>query len=92
MDVEFGEPPRPRAYVTIDHAEFIKALKEHPGKWAIIPRTYANTNSAHSMAHYIKTGRAKYAPKGAFEAAVRTEDGQVRVWVRYVGESAERAA
>lgn len=92
MQVNFCDPPRARSERTINHRELIQHLKERPGQWALVPRTYANSNSARSMAQYIKSGKSAYAPAGAFEAVTRAEEGVTRVWVRYIGDEEQKAA
>lgn len=76
------EPPtqkgRPGKYATI-----AAALKERPGKWAVL-RTYPSEHAKRGwgFANTIREGKLIDFRDG-FEAAARTVDGQVRVYVRF---------
>ena len=87
MDIQWEEPPahahfvgsgkRPGRYV-----EWALALRQHPGKWAVLPGDNKTKASADGTAQNIRRGVTKgFAPKGSYETAV---DG-TKIWVRYVG-------
>lgn len=93
MKVEFREPPRADAYAHVDHKELAAHLRQRPGEWALVPKEYANNNTARSMACWIRKGNSAYAPEGAFESIARKDaDDVTRVWVRFKGEAAQEAA
>lgn len=77
------EPPakagRPGRYAGI-----AAALKERPGQWAVI-RTYPSEQARRGwgFASQIREGKLIDFRNG-FEAAARTVEGQVRVYVRFV--------
>lgn len=61
-------------------------LKENPGQWQLAGVSTTRQGSV-SMARAIKTGRTStWHPAGDFEAVSRTEDGEFRVYARYLGE------
>jgi hypothetical protein len=63
-------------------------LRENPGQWGRVAAYTTRRVSTH-MAYLVRSARIKaYAPAGAFEAEGRTESGEHRLYVRYVGEAA----
>lgn len=62
------------------------ALRERPGEWAIIkefPRAHAKRGW--SLSSRINRGKGTTWDTGFYEAAARTVDDVVRVYVRYTG-------
>jgi hypothetical protein len=83
----FEDPPgRSREYTK--HAPIAAELRENPGQWGRVS-SYTTGRVATHMAYSVRSARIKaYAPAGAFEAEGRTESGQHRLYVRYVGQGA----
>lgn len=69
------------------YREVAEALREAPGKWALLPREYGSENSAKSSAANIRRGRIQAMPEGQYEAVVKGS----KIWVRYVGGGGEHA-
>lgn len=69
-----------------DHASAAQRLREIPGEWQLIA-TPPTADAAAHMAHYVRTAKrlTSYQPAGAFEGQYRNEDGEFRVYARYVG-------
>jgi hypothetical protein len=88
--LEFEElPPPGRAGGQADHASMARELRTRPGEWAMV-RTYKSAGTVTSMAYLIRRGeQPSYQPPGAFEAALRTVQGEHRLYARYVGEPGE---
>ena len=65
------------------------ALRANPGRWALlraVPLT--DSKEVYNLSHSVRVGSASaFRPAGAYEATVRTTDGEVRLYVRYVGPS-----
>jgi hypothetical protein len=73
------------------HEEIARQLRENPGQWAPIDKR-PSVNSASSLAHQVRTAYfSAYAPKGSYEAAARSVDGERHVYARYIGEDGEYA-
>lgn len=72
------------------HREIADQLKAAPGQWAQID-TRKSISAAGCMANQIRSGYYKAYPKGTFEAAARTVNGERQVWARYIGEDGEHA-
>lgn len=72
------------------HRKIADALRTAPGQWALIDKR-PSLSAASCMANQIRTGYYKAYPKGTFEAAARTVDGERQVWARYIGEDGEHA-
>lgn len=72
------------------YAHIAAALRERPGDWAII-RTYPAEQSkrAWGFANTLREGKLIDFRHG-YEAAARTIDGQVRVYVRYTAQAVVR--
>jgi hypothetical protein len=66
--------PRPWALIAAQ-------LKARPGEWGVI-----DEGGQPTMQSRIRRGESWFAPRGAFEAAVRDVNGVVTLWARYVGE------
>lgn len=72
-----------------DHRAAAAALRERPGDWAFV-KVSGTQSSAGTTARHIRTGYLQaYAPRGSFEAASRTVDGEHRVYARYIGHLTE---
>jgi hypothetical protein len=83
MTTTFEELPEDGAGWRVHRAHAAR-LREHPGQWAAIG-TYATRASATSFASMARRGYGAYVPRRAFEAEVRTVDGEHLVYARYVG-------
>lgn len=85
MDIEWEEPPQSallRSQGTGRYMDLALALRDHPGRWAVLPNLGGGERSdkgAAATARSIKQGRTKGFAKGEYETAV--EGG--KVWVRY---------
>lgn len=67
--------------LAVDHEAVAAALRNRPGRWARLPAATTGT------AGQIKSGALRaYRPAGAFEAVRRDDGGEIRVWVRFVGQ------
>lgn len=84
-------PPKPTAAsehplpLVAFHLRTAAALRERPGEWAFV-RTAASHSAAKCGAYQIAAGNLhSYQPRGHFEAAARTVDGEHRIYVRFVG-------
>ncbi|WP_293783610.1 hypothetical protein [uncultured Aeromicrobium sp.] len=78
----FEEPP---ARTNVGrYAEIAAALRERPGRWAVVKTWPAERKkAAWSFASHVNSGKLADM-RGGFEATARTIDGQTRVYVRYV--------
>lgn len=67
------------------YAEIAEALRQNPNRWAVI-KTFPVSESKRGwgFAGSIRSGKLLDFREG-FEANARTVDGQVRVYVRFVG-------
>lgn len=83
MDIEWEEPPRevlesqgrhPGRYL-----EFALALREHPGRWAVLPGGARTEKSSKGTAQNIRRGQVKGFTRGDYEAVAQGP----KVWVRY---------
>lgn len=82
MQIEWEEPPtavlarlgRGR------YEEFAAALREHPGRWAVLPGEQRTDKGGKATAQNLRGGKMRGFPKGEFEAL--SADG--KVWVRYM--------
>lgn len=84
--ITFEEPPGPGGGADRNHPEIAKSLQANPGRWARLNFEFADANKANNLACTIKFARlSTYLPKGSFQARVRTVDGEVRVYARFVG-------
>lgn len=84
--ITFEEPPGPRGGADRNHPEIAEALKANPGRWARLNFDFVDAAKANNLASTIKSARlSPYRPKGSFQARVRTVDGEVRVYARYIG-------
>ncbi|MGW7785982.1 hypothetical protein CFC35_05460 [Streptomyces sp. FBKL.4005] len=86
-EFRFEEPPADARTTKRGHDHFkaAAALREQPGRWALI-RTTPTSQAARSAAHQIRDGRINaYLPAGSFDATSRTVDGEFRVYARYIG-------
>lgn len=86
-EIEWSDPPKHRGGGRKASEQFTpiaQALKENKGRWAKIVDGSRNT----SLVAQIKQGKiAAFEPAGAFEATGRrSDDGDLAVWARYVGE------
>lgn len=85
MDIEWEDPPEVallRSTGPGKYVEFAVALRDHPGRWAVLPNYEGHTRTekgAKATAQNIKRGKVKGMPAGQYETAV--QDG--KVWVRY---------
>ncbi|MGH3498213.1 MAG: hypothetical protein ACRDP1_12200 [Nocardioidaceae bacterium] len=69
------------------YAAIARALRDHPGEWAIL-RTYpTGSRRGWGFAGAIRQGKLADLRSG-YEAVARTVDGQIRVYVRYAPPSA----
>jgi hypothetical protein len=92
MRLQFAEPPvealqgnRGSSF----YREVAEALREAPGKWAILPRDYSSENSAQSAAQNIRRGKIQAMPEGQYEAVL--DKSAKKIYVRYVGNGGEHA-
>lgn len=92
--IKFGELPSAAPTTSRrpgKHGEIAMQLRERPGEWALVS-TAKSAYSMNSMAYQIRAAYyAAYLPRGSFEAAGRTVDGERRVYARYIGEGGEYA-
>jgi hypothetical protein len=89
FDIEFEEPPEhilatagrgtPGKYL-----QFAIALREHPGKWAVLPSDGQSRTEkgAKATAQNIRRGVVKGFKRGEYDAIT---DGQ-KIWVQFKGE------
>lgn len=97
VKIEFGELPG-RGNTSPNgkagpgkHRQIADQLKNAPGQWAQID-TRKSVSAASCMAAQIRSAYySAYAPKGSYEAAARTVNGERQVWARYIGEDGEYA-
>lgn len=64
------------------YTEFAAALREHPGRWGVLPGERKTSESAKNTAQNVRRGVMKDFPKGQFETAV----DHTKVYVRFVGD------
>lgn len=64
-------------------SEVGEAMKANPGQWAIYG-VYRTATSAGAAASRLRNGTLLWAPKGSVESAVRTVDGEIRVYARWI--------
>jgi hypothetical protein len=85
-EIEWEEPPpaKSRAYPKGVYVDIAKALRQNPGKWAIVRR-----DGQGNLAIFIRRGQVKgFAPAGSFEAVSRANGlgrGHATIYARYVG-------
>ena len=72
------------------HRGIADRLKAAPGQRALIDKR-PSVSAASCMANQIRSGYYKAYPKGTFETAARTVNGERQVWARYIGEDGEYA-
>jgi hypothetical protein len=86
MEITWEEPPQhllDRRNRTGRYKDFAQELRNHPGKWAVLPGDKATESSAKGTAQSISNGKTGgFAPAKSFETVV---DG-TKIWVRFVGE------
>lgn len=85
VDIEWEDPPEvalARVRTPGKYVEWAFALREHPGRWAVLPDggEPRSEKGASNTAQNIRRGQtAGFKPKGTYEAV---SDGP-KVWVRY---------
>jgi len=85
-EIEWEEPPtaKGRNYPKGVYVHIAKALRQNPGKWAIVRQ-----DGQGNLAVYIRQGKVKgFAPAGSFEAVSRANGlgrNHATVYARYVG-------
>lgn len=86
-DIIWEDPPVLNAGRPADpaKAEFIEALKAHPGKWAIYPRDFPSSGSAGGFSKDLRGAKQKDHTPTGIESCTRTKDGITRVYARWVG-------
>lgn len=71
-------------------APYADALREHPGRWAVVFE--GSQGAASAMATHISLGQmACFTPTGDFEATSRRQGETVLCYARYVGDGEEAA-
>lgn len=84
MEIEWVDEPPPATGKQREYAIFAQALREHPGKWAILPGVKRGGYSPQ-----INRGKfAAFRPAGHFESVTRRplDSNEPSTYVRYVGE------
>lgn len=85
MDIQWEQPPRevleqqgrhPGRYL-----DFALELRNHPGRWAVLPGPERTKGSASGAAQNVRRGQTKGFTRGEYEALAHG----TKVWVRYVG-------
>lgn len=89
--IRLEPPPRVRteAYEPGDLPQTLSLLQDFPRRWAVIGEyELARATAARMAAYQINVGRrpSLRPAVGAFEAATRTVDGEVRLYAQYVPE------
>ena len=87
MDIQWEEPPAYAAIVGSGkqpgrYLHFALALRERPGKWAVLPSDgqERTVKGANATAQNIRRGKVKgFTPAGAYETAVH----ETKIWVRF---------
>lgn len=85
VDIEWEDPPEVAVLRSSGggrYLEFAMALREHPGRWAVLPNMEGKDRSdkgAKATGQNIKAGKIKGFTKGLYETAVQGG----KVWVRY---------
>lgn len=87
MDIQWEDPPQHVLQGRREigkYREFAAALREHKGRWAVLPSPSTRTEKgAKGTALNIKRGNmTDFRPKGAWDAVA---DG-TKIWVMYKGE------
>lgn len=75
----------------LPHKTIAASLKKKPKAWdkISVPRDMSR-EARRRLASNINTGAIKhYQPGGSFQATARNINGEVGVWVRYLGEDPE---
>ena len=88
MELIFEEPPvvdKTRNGAPSKYADWLNAVRQHPGVWVKWPDPFATKGSAYSRANDIRAGKLSGCDLGEFDARGRTVDGQFFLYVRYVG-------
>jgi hypothetical protein len=82
IDIEWADPPTPKggALTRREQSDFAEKLKEHRGRWAILPAAGESNLAIRALTSRINCGRQSAFGEG-FEAVSR--DGVV--YVRFVG-------
>ena len=82
-DIIWEDPPE-HAIATGQRSRYAAlhaALREHPGRWAVLPGEKASVDSAKGTAMNIRNGRMRGFTKGQFDTRV----DRTKVYVRYIG-------
>lgn len=84
MDIEWEDPPETAlgsGRRSGKYLEFAIALRDHPGKWAVLPSAdeRRSEKGAQATSQNIRRGKVRGFPKGQYESVV---DG-TRIYVRY---------
>lgn len=90
MEIEWVDEPPPATGKQREYAIFAQALREHPGKWAILPGVKRGGYSPQ-----INRGKfAAFRPAGHFESVTRRplDSNEPSTYVRYVGAPTEPEA
>ena len=92
MEIQWADPS-PEAVFRHEnkggkYVEFALALREHQGKWAILPEGETGPRakgSAQNMAQNMRRGQVKGFTKDEYEVILDDSSGEPLVHVRYVG-------
>jgi hypothetical protein len=84
--VQWEDPPpaghRRGRRKQVNHGEIAETLRARPGEWAVIP--VATTGLAGQIA---RGDLRAYRPARSFQAVRRDADGEIRIYVRFVGQA-----
>lgn len=84
FEVQWVEEPPPASGRQREYAMFAQALRDNPGRWAILPGPPRS-----GISSQVQQGKyAAFRPAGAFEAVSRRslDDNKPRTYVRFVGD------
>lgn len=83
--LRFEKPAPPVPKGSDARSAFAQALKQAPGRWALLGRRSVPT-SARQNAYSVRHGQSGWAMFGpGYEAECRTIFGEHRIYVRYTG-------
>lgn len=89
IDIQWEEPPQHllEGQRVSKYREFADALRQHPGRWALLPTEGNRTvKGAKATRVNIKRGRVGGMAEGEFDALVdATDEDNPKIYVRFVG-------
>lgn len=86
----FEDPPRVSRRKTSRWAMRLAPLKDHPGLWVRVADDYKDSQSASTVASYLRKSKSFKSNGGEWEFAVRkNDDGKGVIYARYQDDTVE---